>query len=217
MSAKRTLCYIHILPTGVVSDFRTPTNNMSSFFQVKDANVFRMRDGIIQVGYAVSVLVVKQVPDEQVSAVFRWNQHGRKAPYEELSIEGICTLRSSQPCHHIERDLKACIRLGSAWYRIAFDDNWIHKHVVPALTIGRFQVLFPFLHGEIDLAKNVGPSRRSGQWVRSIIDADIADEWRAVSDSKFIRGGAKSSTKPCKLFADLCDGISCPKSLSHEF
>ena len=84
-------------------------------------------------------------------------------------------------------------------------------------TIGRFEVLFPFLHGENDLAKNVGPRRRSGHWVRSLIDADIADEWRAVSHSKFIWGGAKSSTEPRKLFADLCDGISCAESLNHEF
>lgn len=68
---------------------------------------------------------------------------------------------------------------------------------------GRSEWLFLVLHYEIDLTKD------PRHWLRNI-DTEIVDEWRVVRDTNFIRGGARSSTKPCNLFANVCDRVSCP-------
>ena len=64
-----------VVRTSEVYHFRTLANNMLNYFQFFDDDIFGMRDSIVQVGYTISLLIGKQMPDEHVSAMFCWNQH----------------------------------------------------------------------------------------------------------------------------------------------
>lgn len=102
---------------------------------------------------------MNQVPDECVGVAFCRNQQGREAFDIQLSIEAIRTLASDQPCYYINRNLKSSVGVIPSPYWIAFDNNRISEHVVPALTIQRLGEFVPILGTEIDPAETFGSSQ----------------------------------------------------------
>ncbi|KAJ6007030.1 hypothetical protein N7522_005381 [Penicillium canescens] len=113
---------------------------MSPTFNFKKSDFIRF-DGSkflyagVDIRNVTSILVVKQVPEYDVSNLFCWEEKTRKALDVELSVKICDAPRLDQARHHMQGNLETVVIVGSEKDWKSPDKNWVIKQSVPTDTI----------------------------------------------------------------------------------